>query len=159
MKPLLCLAILSSFMILVAFSEENTKPTKTAVLEPFQDTTFQQDEAIAAIKKMIEGKEDLPSGEVFSNIQVMQDIPAGRLVPIMQFGFSGSLGVNCTHCHNPDDWSSDEKEEKQITREMWTMVGKINRDLLGSIENLKGPQPIVNCTTCHRGDIKPATRM
>jgi hypothetical protein len=159
MKSLLCLTLFSSFLILVAFSEENTGQLSTDTSVSLPDTSFHQDEAIAAIKKMIEGKEELLSGEVFSNIQVMKDIPAGRLLPIMQFGFSGSLGVNCTHCHNPDEWASDEKEEKQITRDMWTMVGTINRDLLGSIENLKGPQPIINCTTCHRGDIKPATRM
>ena len=159
MKSLFSLVFLASFLFLVSFSEDKNYSTESDEYITFQDSTFQQDEAIAQIKKMIEGKENLPAGEVFSNIEVMNDIPDGRLVPIMQFGFGGSLGVQCTHCHNPEDWSSDEKEEKQITREMWTMVGKINGDLLGSIENLKGPQPVINCTTCHRGDVKPATRM
>jgi hypothetical protein len=35
----------------------------------------------------------------------------------------------------------------------------LNREILPAIPNLKGPQPIVNCTTCHRGNTKPALNM
>jgi hypothetical protein len=42
---------------------------------------------------------------------------------------------------------------------MSKMVATINNDLLESIPNLKGPNAIVNCTTCHRGQVKPALNL
>ena len=74
----------------------------------------------------------------------------------METGFSKSLGVTCTHCHNPNDWAAEEKLQKQIARDMMAMVGRINQELLGEINNLESENPAVNCTTCHRGQIKPA---
>jgi len=120
---------------------------------------FDQAAAVAAIKEAIAGKEDLPAKEVFENLELMGECPAKRITAIMEFGFSNSLGVTCTHCHNPDDWSSDEKIEKIITREMWRMTGTINQEALPGIEALGDRNAVVNCTTCHRGDLKPATRM
>ena len=35
------------------------------------------------------------------------------------------------------------------------MVREINAKL-GTIEGLDSEKPVVNCTTCHRGQIKPA---
>lgn len=77
----------------------------------------------------------------------------------MEMGFSRSLGVNCTHCHNLENWPSDEKPQKQIARDMMQMVGKINGELLAKIENLESDNPSVNCTTCHRGQVKPALNL
>ena len=114
---------------------------------------------ITAIKEQIKGKEDLPAEEVFENIQILKGFPAGRVLPIMQRAFSQSLGVKCNHCHEFGNWSSEIKPKKQIARDMWVMSGKINRELLGAIENLKSAQPVVNCTTCHRGDAIPKTSM
>jgi hypothetical protein len=83
-------------------------------------------------------------------------VPAGRLLAIMNVGYGKSLGVSCTHCHTAGDWSRDDKTQKQTARDMGKMVASINADLLGKIPNLKGPNAIVNCTTCHRGQVKPA---
>ena len=80
---------------------------------------------------------------------------AGRLLAIMNFGYARSLGVNCTHCHNTTKWESDEKPQKQIARDMSSMLGQTNQ-LIKNIKNLKSVDPVVNCTTCHRGAIKPA---
>lgn len=80
---------------------------------PADTSDFDQAEAIAAIKEAIAGKEEMPAKEVFENLEIMGEFPAGRITAIMEFGFSNSLGVTCTHCHNPDDWGSDEKIEKR----------------------------------------------
>jgi hypothetical protein len=77
----------------------------------------------------------------------------------MEIAYSRSLGVNCTHCHVPDKWESDEKPTKQIAREMSAMVLRINGDLLKPIKNLKSENPVINCTTCHRGEVKPALNL
>lgn len=120
------------------------------------DSTFDQAKALAQLREQIKGKEQWPADSVFQNIQMLKKVPAGRLLAIMEMGYSKSLGVTCEHCHTPDDWASEEKLTKQITREMAEMARKINIELLASIKNLPSKSPTVNCTTCHRGQIKPA---
>lgn len=115
--------------------------------------------AISKIREMIKGREKEPAGKVFKNLKILGDLPAEKILPIMQFGFSRSLGVNCSHCHTPGKWSSDSKPQKQIARDMFVMMGKINKDLLGKMKSLGERKAIVNCTTCHRGQIKPATSL
>ena len=89
----------------------------------------------------------------------MKGFPAGRVLAIMEFGYARSLGVNCTHCHIPDKWESEDKNTKQIAREMSAMVATINGELLKNIKGLKSESPTVNCTTCHRGQVKPALNL
>jgi len=124
-----------------------------------EEKPFDQAQKLAELTKQIAGKENLPAEQVFKNIQILKGIPAGRLLRIMELGYSRSLGVNCTHCHVVDQWDKDDKPTKPIVREMAKMVQTINNDLLKPIKNLKGPNPIVNCTTCHRGQIKPALNL
>jgi len=114
---------------------------------------------VASLMKQIAGKEDQPAGDVFKNVKIFKAVPAGRLLKVMQLGYASSLGVKCTYCHVIDDWASDSVPEKQIARDMNTMAQTINNTLLKNINNLKGPNPIVNCTTCHRGEQKPALNM
>jgi hypothetical protein len=120
---------------------------------------FDQAAAIAKLKEQIKGRENEPATAVFKNIQTMKNTPAGRLLAVMEMGFARSLGVNCTHCHVPDKWEAEDKPQKQIARDMSAMVSTINRDLLKNVKNLKSESPIVNCTTCHRGEIKPALNL
>ncbi|MEQ9422796.1 MAG: c-type cytochrome [Cyclobacteriaceae bacterium] len=102
---------------------------------------------------------NLPTDSVFEDIQNFKGMPAKRLLSVMEFGYSRSLGVGCGHCHDTNNWASSEKPEKQIAREMSAMVKRINGELLTGIDNLKSDQAFVNCTTCHRGDVKPALNM
>jgi len=120
---------------------------------------FDQGQKLADLMKQIAGKEDQPAEQVFKNIQMFKGMPAARLLRVMELGYARSLGVNCTHCHVVDQWDKDEKPPKPIAREMAKMVQTINNDLLKNIKNLKGPNPIVNCTTCHRGQTKPALNL
>lgn len=131
----------------------------TLAWSPADTTQFNQEKALAELRESIAGREQEPASEVYEDIQMFKQVPAGRLLRIMEMGFSRSLGVNCTHCHNPDDWASEEKNKKQITRDMMQMVGKINGELLSKIENLESENPTVNCTTCHRGQVKPALNL
>ncbi|MGH7726409.1 MAG: c-type cytochrome [Candidatus Eiseniibacteriota bacterium] len=81
------------------------------------------------------------------------------MVKIMNMGFGRSLGVSCLHCHVADKWDSDEKPTKQVAREMITMSRAINEEYLSKIKGLKSERPVVNCTTCHRGQKRPAIEM
>jgi hypothetical protein len=116
---------------------------------------FDQALALDNLRKAIAGQENKPAEEVFKNIQMLKGMPAGRLLRVMELGYARSLGVNCTHCHVADAWDKEDKPAKQITREMSAMVTVINNEQLKKIKNLKGPNSIVNCTTCHRGQTKP----
>ena len=127
-------------------------PAQVQTAEP----AFNQAKAIADLEKAIAGKEELPATEVFKNITQYKGVTAVRLLRIMELGFSRSLGVTCTHCHVPDKWELEDKTTKQTAREMSRMVTTINGDLLKKIPNLRSTNPLVNCTTCHRGQTRPA---
>ena len=138
-----------------AFAKTPTPtPTPTPAI-----TEFDQKAALAKLREQIKGKEKELASTVFKNVQMLKDRPAGQLLAIMEFGYARSLGVNCTHCHVPEKWESEEKPQKQITRDMAAMMGKINTDMLKNIKNLFSESPIVNCTTCHRGEVKPALNL
>ena len=120
---------------------------------------FDQAKALAELRKSIEGKEDQPAVDVFMNIKQYKGVTAERLLRIMEFGFSRSLGVTCTHCHVPGEWESDEKGAKDTARAMSAMVSAINNEYLKNIATLNSANPSVNCTTCHRGQKRPALEM
>jgi hypothetical protein len=112
-------------------------------------------DSLATLREQIKGREELPATEVFKNIQVLKKMPAGRLLSVMEMGYARSLGVGCVHCHMPGKWDDDAKAPKQIAREMSLMVRRINGELLPNT-GLKERNSVVNCTTCHRGEVKPA---
>jgi photosynthetic reaction center cytochrome c subunit len=131
----------------------------TAAPAPQAEKPFDQAQALAALRKSIAGKENEPAEKVFKNIQLLKGVPAGRLLRVMELGYAKSLGVNCTHCHVPGEWERDDKPTKQIARDMAAMVAAINNQYLKQIKNLKSETPVVNCTTCHRGQTKPALNL
>jgi hypothetical protein len=135
-------------------AQTNASPTPASAAQEFN-----QAEAIAKLREQIKGRETEPAEKVFKNIQTLKGVPAGRLLGIMEMGFARSLGVGCAHCHSPGKWEAEDKAQKQIAREMWTMMGKINGEQLKNIKNLQSATPTVNCTTCHRGQIKPALNL
>ena len=106
----------------------------------------------------IAGKEKLPANQVFKNVKLLGDIPAGRLLRIMDMGYSQALGVSCDHCHVEDRWDADEKRPKRAAREMILLTSRIN-DQLAQMEEIDTGEATVNCTTCHRGYVKPALQM
>ena len=117
-------------------------------------TTKPQNPYVTELLRQIEGKETMPSGEVFRNVQLLKDVPAGRLLRIMEMGYSGALGVGCEHCHVVDRWEADEKRPKLAAREMMQLTREIN-DRLKKLPHIDNTDPFVNCTTCHRGKVKP----
>ncbi len=103
----------------------------------------------------IVGKEQMPAEQVYKNIQMFKGMPAARLLAIMNRGFSNSLGVSCSHCHVVGEFDREDKPTKQIARDMSAMVTTINGTLLKNIKNLKSPDAVINCGTCHNGRARP----
>jgi photosynthetic reaction center cytochrome c subunit len=89
--------------------------------------------------------------QVRKSIKVLNGLPDSQLIPVMNY-MSASLGVRCNFCHvnNNGQWdfSSDEKEEKQVARKMVTMVIDLNKASFNG-------NPEVSCYTCHRGRNHP----
>ncbi|HVE66789.1 MAG TPA: c-type cytochrome [Thermoanaerobaculia bacterium] len=123
------------------------------IVNPHQEAN---DRIMNAVLARIAGRENEPAEQVFKNIQSMKGMPAGRLVRVMNMGYSRALGVACAHCHFAQDYSSDEKRPKLAAREMMAMTRTIN-ERLRSLQNLEGKpeENFVNCTTCHRGQVDP----
>lgn len=123
-------------------------------------TTASPDEG-AEVKSLlvsIAGKENRPAGEVFKNVVLLKDVPAARFLRIMEAGYNRALGVGCDHCHVENDWAADEKRAKRAAREMIVLVREINESL-GKMHDIDTSDATVNCTTCHRGFVKPALQM
>jgi rubrerythrin len=113
---------------------------------------------VKELLRQIAGKENRPAGEVFKNVQLLKDVPAGRFLRIMDAGYAQSLGVGCDHCHVEERWEADEKRPKRATREMVKLVRDINNSL-GQMQEIDTSEATVNCTTCHRGFVKPALQI
>jgi len=84
------------------------------------------------------------------NIKVLTDLSDQQIDDAMMY-FRGSLGVQCEHCHDRDDWSLDTKEEKRTARKMIRMVRELNRTLDDDLA--------VSCYSCHRGQLRPVTTL
>lgn len=98
------------------------------------DSEPTKDELLAELRHQIAGREQEPAEAVFKDIQLFKGRPAEQLLAVMEMGFSRSLGVECSHCHDVADWPGDARKEKAI----------------------ESDPPVLNCTTCHRGQKKPA---
>jgi hypothetical protein len=152
----------SSLLIGLAYGQQEKQPaTSAASSEPSTPEAIKQfnDEQVAAVSKLIAGKENQPAEAVFKNIKILTGVPAGNLVKIMQLGYSRSLGTSCAHCHVTGQWEKDDKPNKQIARDMSNMTHTIIFNQLRIIDGIKDRNPLVNCTTCHRGQLKPALNM
>ena len=124
--------------------------TQTAQTTMSEDTSEQY---LAEVKKMIEGKENLPAEQVFHNITILKGKPASRL-PGMMSALTGLIGVQCSYCHIPGHWEDESKTPKQVARQHFQM----QRELL---DNYFHGENKITCWTCHRGqptvDILPAS--
>lgn len=124
---------------------------------PPDSFAVERDSMMNAVLDRIAGREGMAAESVFKNIKVMKGVPAGRLLRIMNMGFSRSLGVSCKHCHVPGHWADEDKKQKQIARDMMAMVRVINDEQLAKIKNIQSEHPTVNCNMCHRGQARPGT--
>jgi photosynthetic reaction center cytochrome c subunit len=105
--------------------------------------------ATTSREQMQGGGEGQTAVQQFKNIKVLKDIPAGQLVPSMQF-MAASLGVECEFCHVEHQMEKDDKKPKEVARKMIAMELEINE------ENFE-KRVEVTCYTCHRGAAKPVS--
>lgn len=84
------------------------------------------------------------------NIKVLDELKDATIEEIKESMrlYTLSMGVECDYCHNKDDYASDEKKEKNISRDMMRMTRSLNDGIF------KNAKESVTCYTCHRGAVK-----
>lgn len=96
-------------------------------------------------------EEQYPPGSIsaqeFKNIQVLKDLPAGQLKPLMRT-YEQTLGFGCDFCHLRTSAVDDSKPQKRAARNMILMTNAINQ------QSFRG-ESRVSCYTCHRGTPHP----
>src|SRR5438034_6866972 len=113
---------------------------------------------IAAAAQPDPGQKPPMAAEQFKNIQVLKDLPANQLIPLMH-NFNDSLGVGCDFCHVVDTdaegrhtgWEKDRKKPKAAARRMIVMMQDMNAHQR-ALER-KG-----TCFMCHHGHKEPETK-
>jgi len=104
-----------------------------------------------------------PAGNKERNLKVLpKDISNADLDSVME-GYSKALNVSCEFCHSESkaikgdiDYASDDKPEKEITRQMMKMTAAINKDFFDyTIIYKAGETMAVSCYTCHDGFPRP----
>jgi len=97
------------------------------------------------------------------NLKVLpKDISNADLDSVMET-YTRHLNVSCDFCHaeskvnkNDLDYASDDKPEKEITRQMMRMTAAVNKDYFNySIVYKAGEEMAVSCFTCHDGFARP----
>jgi hypothetical protein len=63
--------------------------------------------------------------------------------------FATALGVECAHCHVPDQWKDASKPAFAVAQKMNEMVRELNANQLAGTKG-------VECFTCHAGATRPA---
>ncbi len=84
------------------------------------------------------------------NLQVLTFLKTKNELKSWMHMMKKSLGVNCSYCHNTQDYASDAKVPKRRARMMLKMLVQIRKDYF-SFPNAKKP----TCYTCHQGHKHP----
>jgi photosynthetic reaction center cytochrome c subunit len=95
------------------------------------------------------GESGKTAEQVYKNIQILKGVPAGQVIPAMQF-ITASLGVECSYCHVENHFDKDDKKPKKVARDMMQMMFALNKD------NFEGHRE-VTCYSCHHGAPNPLT--
>lgn len=109
------------------------------------------------VLESVKGKEEVAASKVFGNLKMFnkkESIKTTHFIEIMKY-WGEALEVSCTHCHNTNACASDEKQAKQIARDMYAPRRTVNGKILQKIKGLQTPNPLINCGTCHRGKAIP----
>ena len=114
----------------------------------------ERDSMTKEVLQHIAGRENAPAESVFKNIKLMKGVPAERVLRTMN-AFGHSLGVSCRYCHVPGHWADEDKDHKQIARDMMMMARAINDTLLPRVLNPDKDRRFVGCNTCHHGHPNP----
>src|SRR5438128_589999 len=84
-------------------------------------------------------------------------LAANTDIPFVMQSFNEALGVQCTYCHVQGDFAADTNPKKETARKMIAMVRLIDTSFPSSAGVFPDGYHEVDCSTCHRGSVKPET--
>jgi Photosynthetic reaction centre cytochrome C subunit len=156
MKILIILSVLI-ICIIGILSFQNIQQSNTEKKIAIDSLAAEREKFTNEILATIQGKESEMAISVFKNIKTFnekENLKATHFLAVMNY-WGEALGISCTHCHNTNDWASDEKQTKNKARGMYALRQIINKQISFEVENLKEIKPLVNCGTCHKGNKIP----
>jgi photosynthetic reaction center cytochrome c subunit len=101
------------------------------------------------------------------NVQVLVGMNTSAIWSFMTAYMAGGLKVDCTYCHNINNFGAETLEEigdqdtydrKVTAREHLLMVADLNQNWIATLAQYEGKQPSgaqVICATCHNGQALP----
>ena len=122
---------------------------------PIDSFASERDSLVKTILDDLGPRASMPAESVFRHLKVVKGRTAQQVLMMMNRGFGRALGTNCQHCHVLGHWGDEDKNTKQIARDMMAMEDKINGELLPAIKNIKSDHPGINCFDCHHGVTRP----
>jgi hypothetical protein len=126
---------------------------------PIDSFVSERDSLVQVILTDLGPKASMPAESVFKHLKVVKGRTAQQVLMMMNRGFGRSLGVRCQHCHVLGHWGDDDKNTKQIARDMMAMEDTINSRLLPAIKNIKSDHPASaasTATTVSPARLRPA---
>lgn len=100
-----------------------------------------------------------PEPEKAKNLKVLPKNLTHKQLDHIMDQWKAALGVKCNFCHvrntetNKMDFANDAKPEKLMAREMYKMMGKINKKYFKAGKDSLGMviETGISCITCHNG--------
>ena len=93
-----------------------------------------------------------------SAAQNLKVLAANTDIRFVMQNFTQVLGVQCTYCHVEGDFASDANPKKETARKMIALIRQIDPYFPSSVGVYPAGYHEVDCSTCHRGSIKPETK-
>jgi hypothetical protein len=85
-----------------------------------------------------------------ANLRILDpQISNDELIPLMQ-SYAEALDVDCTFCHAPHSFASDDTPRKAGARNMMILVNELNA-------KFPAGKTRITCYTCHRSERIPKT--
>jgi photosynthetic reaction center cytochrome c subunit len=84
------------------------------------------------------------------NVQVLTGLSTAQIYAYMQQHFSGALKVDCSYCHNINNFGEEGNEKKTVARAMLLMTADLNQNWITQLPPEAGNKQ-VGCATCHNG--------
>jgi len=104
-------------------------------------------ESLAAMQKYI------TENEQPKNVQILKGWNTKQISNYMVAQVAGGLKVDCSYCHNINNFADDSNPNKGKARAMMLMSGDLNRSFVSKLPVSVGGYNIT-CATCHNGKPK-----
>ena len=133
-------------------------PRRRPPPNPYQQDTVRR-ATVDSLLTTIAGRESEPAGQVFRNVKLLKDMPAGEFLRTMEDQYGRGLGWTCSNCHVPGKFDDDVKKNKRIARQMQAMQNYINDRALSRVKELDAEYDKATCAMCHHGSNEPKGAM